>query len=121
MSDSKQNSHVSGSFEFPIGGSWKKSPDNTELIPNDQLFTYLGSQGPIKMALSDQAALSGPSITGKNGAPEKMSLFANNQASLSCCPSTYSTDQGCVCTTPQQRKFIGEQRGNNKNFPNGSF
>ena len=88
---------------------WKKSPDNTELIPNDQLFTYLGSQGPIKMALSDQAALSGPSITGKKGAPEKMSFFANNQASLSCCPSTYSTSTGCICTTEDQRNFINSR------------
>ena len=88
---------------------WKKSPDNTELIPNDQLFTYLGSQGPIKMALSDQAALSGPSITGKKGAPEKMSSFANNQASLSCCPSTYSTSTGCICTTEDQRNFINSR------------
>ena len=54
---------------------WKKSPDNTELIPNDQLFTYLGSQGPIKMALSDQAALSGPSITGKEKTSYKIINF----------------------------------------------
>ena len=88
---------------------WKKSPDNTELLSNDQLFTYLGSQGPLKMALSDQAALSGPSITGKKGAPEKLSMFANNQASLSCCPSTYSTSTGCVCTTEDQRNFINSR------------
>ena len=39
---------------------------------------------------------------------------------MACCPSTYTTDKGCcifTCTTEQQRKFIGEQRGNNKNFP----
>lgn len=88
---------------------WKKSPDNTELIPNDQLFTYLGSQGPIKMALSDQAALSGPSITGKEGDPTKLSIFANNHASLSCCPSTYSTSTGCICTTEDQRNFINSR------------
>jgi hypothetical protein len=46
-----------------------------------------------------------------------MFYFANNLVSMDCCPSTYTTDRGCVCTTEQQRRFIGEQRGNNKNFP----
>ena len=88
---------------------WMKSPDNSELVSNEQLFTYLGSQGPLKMALSDQAALTGPSITGKEGSPTKMSIFANNQASLSCCPSTYSTSTGCICTTEDQRRFINSR------------
>jgi hypothetical protein len=48
---------------------------------------------------------------------DSMFYFANNMVSMACCPSTYTTDKGCVCTTEQQRKFIGEQRGNNKNFP----
>ena len=88
---------------------WMKSPDNSELVTNDQLFTFLGSQGPLKMTLSDQAALTGPSITGKVGGATKLSIFANNQASLSCCPSTYSTSTGCICTTEAQREFINSR------------
>ncbi len=85
---------------------WMKSPDNTELVPNDALYSYLGSQGPIKMRLSDQAALIGPPVDGVKGSAEKKFMFANNKSSLACCPSTFSTSTGCVCTTENQRDFV---------------
>jgi len=85
---------------------WMKSPDNTELIPNDNLYSFLGSQGPVKMSLSDQAKLIGPPVDGKEGSPEKNFMLANNVASPACCPSTFSTSTGCVCTTKDQRDFI---------------
>ena len=52
---------------------------------------------------------------------DSMFVFSRNISDPSCCPATYSTDRGCVCTTEQQRKLIGQTRGNNKNFPNYSF
>lgn len=85
---------------------WMKSPDNTSLVPNDTLYSYLGSQGPVKMRLSDQSALIGPPVDGVKGSDEKMFMFANNKTSLACCPSTFSTSTGCVCTTENQRDFI---------------
>jgi len=85
---------------------WMKSPDETSLVPNDTLYTYLSSQGPIKMKLSDQAALSGPPVDGVAGSFEKKFMFANNVASPLCCPSTFSTSTGCVCTTKNQRDYI---------------
>ena len=92
---------------------WMKSPDNTSLLPNDTLYTYLGSEGPIKMKISDQAALIGPPVDGVDGSPEKMFMFANNRSSLSCCPSTFSTSTGCICTTENQRDYIAERGRNN--------
>ena len=86
--------------------SWKKSPETTKLLSNDQLFSYLGSQGPLKMRLSEQADLIGPPIDGVKGSPEKNFMFANNITSPACCPSTYSTSAGCVCTTKNQRDFV---------------
>lgn len=88
---------------------WMKSPDETTLLPNDKLYTYLSSQGPIKMKLSDQAALRGPPIDGIPGSPEKMFMWANNVTSPLCCPSTYSTSTGCLCTTKNQRDFIASR------------
>lgn len=85
---------------------WMKSPDETSLVPNDTLYTYLSSQGPIKMKLSDQSALHGPPIDGVPGSFEKMFMWANNVSSPLCCPSTFSTSTGCVCTTKNQRDFI---------------
>lgn len=85
---------------------WMKSQDETTLLPNDKLYTYLSSQGPIKMKLSDQAALRGPPVDGVPGSSEKMFMWANNVTSPLCCPSTFSTSTGCLCTTKNQRDFI---------------
>ena len=85
---------------------WMKSPDETALVPNDGLYTYLSSQGPIKMKLSDQASLRGPPVDGVKGSAEKMFMWANNVTSPLCCPSNFSTSTGCVCSTKNQRDFI---------------
>lgn len=52
---------------------------------------------------------------------DSMFIFANSYASPDCCPSTYSTDRGCVCVTDFQKKYIGEQRGLNKSYSNYNF
>ena len=90
---------------------WMKSPDNTALIPNDALFSYLSSQGPLKPVFTDNSALFGPPIDGQDGSDKKMFMFANNRTSPNCCPGTFSTSTGCVCTTENQRDFIAS-RGN---------
>ena len=101
---------------------WMKSPDETALVPNDGLYTYLSSQGPIKMKLSDQAMLKGPPVDGVKGSPEKMFMWANNITSPLCCPSTFSTSTGCVCSTKNQRDFIAARGTMNidpsKDIPN---
>ena len=85
---------------------WMKSPDETALVPNDALFTYLSSQGPTKPMFTDNSALYGPSIDGHPDSDKKMFMLANNRTSPACCPSTFSTSTGCVCTTKNQRDFI---------------
>lgn len=85
---------------------WMKSPDEAALVPNDGLYSYLSSQGPIKMKLSDQSALIGPPVDGVKGSAEKMFMWANNVSSPHCCPSTFSTSTGCICSTKNQRDFI---------------
>lgn len=92
---------------------WMKSPDETPFLPNQTLYTYLGSEGPIKMKISDQSALSGPPVDGVDGSPTKMFMFANNRSSPACCPSSFSTSTGCVCTTKNQRQYVAERGGNN--------
>ena len=37
---------------------------------------------------------------------------------LSCCPSTYSCNGGCVCTT-QQQKTLGQGRAGNNTVSDG--
>jgi len=90
---------------------WMKSPDNTALIPNDALFSYLSSQGPLKPVFTDDSALHGPPIDGHPDSAKKMFMFANNRTSPNCCPGTYSTSTGCVCTTDNQRDYIASRGG----------
>ena len=41
-----------------------------------------------------------------------MFIFENNKCNLGCCPSVYSCDKGCVCSTEEQDNYISK-RGNN--------
>ena len=58
-----------------------------------------------------------PPVDGNPESRRKMFMFAYNKCSPECCPSTYSCDRGCICTTEQQRKFINT-RGNNRKKDN---
>jgi len=48
---------------------------------------------------------------------ESMFIFQKNIASPMCCPATFSTSKGCVCTTSNQRFVIGYTRGGNNSHP----
>ena len=48
----------------------------------------------------------GPSVTGVEGGDQNMFMFYRNKSSPNCCPSTFSTSTGCVCTTQDQRDYI---------------
>jgi len=39
-------------------------------------------------------------------------MFKNNQVKPECCDASFSSDMGCVCTTPQQRNYINSRGGN---------
>ena len=44
--------------------------------------------------------------------PDSLFIFRDNQAKPECCDSSYASDTGCVCTTPQQRNYINMRGGN---------
>ncbi len=94
-----------------------KFMENT-IIDNDELVTYFGTQIPPHYVKS-QDILKGPTVDGKEDSPQKLTMFANNKASLNCCnESPYMTSTGCICLTDNQRNFI-QTRGLNKS--NGDF
>jgi hypothetical protein len=49
-----------------------------------------------------------------NGNPEgsSLSMFERNVISPDCCPSTYSTSNGCVCLTKDQLEQMRSRGGN---------
>jgi hypothetical protein len=49
---------------------------------------------------------------------DSLFIFKNNQSKPECCSASYSSDVGCVCTTPQQRNYIN-MRGGNRTVEDG--
>jgi hypothetical protein len=45
--------------------------------------------------------------------PDNLFMFKDNQAKPECCGSSFSSDMGCICTTPEQRAYINN-RGSNR-------
>ena len=52
--------------------------------------------------------------------PDNLFMFKNNQCKPSCCPSSYTCEGGCVCTSPDQRQVIAT-RGGNRTTPEDSL
>ena len=103
-------SGVYGSYDNlylkPGGAStWRRQPNNVPLMKNP-VYVFQGTPLPLASEMK-------PTPIPK----DSMFVFSRNVASPLCCPSTYSTDRGCVCTTEQQRNMISSGRGNNKNYP----
>jgi len=92
--------------------TWRHSPSNLSLV-NKNNFVAQGSQLPLHPTNTEQVS-DGPTVDGTKNTPKNMFMFANNQCNPKCCPSTYSCDGGCICTTKQQRQFIAS-RGKNNN------
>ena len=92
---------------------WRHPPSNEKLVKNK--FVPLGHSLPLTDIYTTQGS-TGPSIDGTDKSPNNMFMFAYNQCKPECCPSTYSCDGGCICTTKKQRKYI-VSRGNNKSIP----
>lgn len=83
-----------------------------DLVDDEELDTYLGSTIPL-IPQKTKDGLFGPSVDGKEKSPKKMSIFGNNQTSISCCDkSPFFTSTGCICITDDQEKYINSRGGN---------
>ena len=94
------------------------TPDNNSNLPlynPSSLYTPQGTPNPLEPEITKLSFKSnGPTVDGTNRTPNNMFMFAYNQCRPECCPSTYSCDRGCVCTTEQQRNFINSRGITNK-------
>lgn len=80
-----------------------------ELLPTVQITSPVGEDIDLKQ---DPVSYSFPTVDGTPNSPKKMFMFAHNKSSFACCPSTFSDDRGCICTTPEQRQLIARRGGN---------
>lgn len=96
-------------LKTPCHQNWKKPPCNPPQVSRKQIV-YQGTPLPLKQ---ETVFAEIPS--------DSMFVFSDAISSPACCPSTFSTDRGCVCTTDYQRKFVGERRGRNRDFEDYNF
>ena len=92
-------------------GPYKSNPigafDDIRVTPNNGVSIWRGTD--------PNEPLLGPEFT---PGPDSLFIFKNNQAKPECCSASYSSDTGCVCTSPQQRNFIN-MRGGNRTVEDG--
>ncbi len=81
---------------------------NAPLASNQELCVNQGHENPLQCKKTRGLNI-GPPIDGVIGSPQNMFMLSNNQASPNCCPSTFSTSTGCICTTENQRKFVNRR------------
>lgn len=95
---------------------WKSPPCDVPLTSATRNNVVQGHQLPLKLVPTMNNFPNAPPVNGLDDAVRSDFMFAYNQSRPECCPATYSTSTGCVCTTPEQRKWLNE-RGNNRNYP----
>ena len=74
-------------------------------------FGYAGNMGN-KSNLEKHAEYKGTPVPLEN----TMFFFKNNKFQPECCPSTYSSSNGCACTSEEQMEYLNE-RGGNRTLP----
>ena len=101
--------------------------------PSSEGFTsYSGNPAGAKSAYQPMGPFDGVSLAPGKGAwrhtapneplngyfpkfqvgPDNLFMFKDNQAKPECCGSSFSSDMGCVCSTPEQRDYINMRGGN---------
>jgi len=88
-------------------------PCDAPLISDVTIFSPVGDG--IRLTEDLQSATF-PTVDGTPGTPHQLFMLAHNQTGPQCCPSTFSTDRGCVCLTKAQRDLING-RGTNRRAP----
>lgn len=83
---------------FKNGIGWRHPPCNVKL-KSQYLYSPQGFSIPLDPHLSR--------------VDDSMFILSRNYSHPDCCPSTFSTSTGCVCTTPEQIKYIAASRGGN--------
>ena len=96
---------------------WRHKPTDERLLIN-KIYSPQGTPLPVIPNFSKYTQ-NGTYVDGTRNTPQSMFTLAYNKCKPECCPSTYSCDNGCICTTKKQRDFISK-RGNNKTIPDNN-
>jgi hypothetical protein len=95
LENAAQSGHGSNKYQ-PIG-----QYDDIRVTPENGVSSWRGAEPNVP--------LTGPAF---EPGPDQLFLFKNNQVKPECCSASYSSDMGCVCTTPEQRNYLNTRGGN---------
>ena len=101
---------IGAAIDYKMGDGVKKSWENKNTILNN-------NPSPVdSKTVNDSANIYSALEKNEGGTiplPEdEMLIFDSNKFSPDCCPSNYSTGEGCVCASPEQMKYLNERGGN---------
>jgi hypothetical protein len=101
---------IGAAIDYKMGDGVKRSWENKEIVTNMSATNI--NPAPITDADNIYSDLEknegGPVPLPDN----EMLFFDQNKFTPECCPSTYSTAEGCVCASPEQMKYLNERGGN---------
>ena len=126
------SAYVQG-FQAEGGGMEGEEKEKEEQTAGSEGFTsYSGNPGGAKSTYQPMGPFDGVNLAPGKGAwrytapneplngyyppfkvgPDNLFMFKDNQAKPECCGSSFSSDMGCVCSTPAQRDYINMRGGN---------
>ena len=82
--------------------------NNVSLASKKDMCVYQGIDLPLDCKQTMFSGM-GPSVTGVEDGDQNMFMLYRNKSSPNCCPSTFSTSTGSVCTTQDQRDYIARR------------
>jgi hypothetical protein len=101
---------LGAAIDYKMGDGVKRSWENKNTVLNN-------NPSPIASKVINDSANIYSDLEKNEGGPiplkeDEMLIFDTNKFSPDCCPSTYSTGEGCVCAAPEQMKYLNERGGN---------
>ena len=82
--------------------------NDVSLASKEDMCVYQGIDLPLDCKKTMFSGM-GPSVTGVEEGDQNMFMLYRNKSSPECCPSTFSTSTGCVCTTQDQRDYVARR------------
>lgn len=95
LQNAANSGHGKNKYE-PIGAF-----DDVRVVPENGVSSWRDTEPNVPLL--------GPAF---EPGPDQLFVFKNNQVKPECCSSSYSSDMGCVCTTPDQRQYLNTRGGN---------
>jgi len=100
-------------LNYSIGDGVKNSWENNDKIINHSKEIKDINFNKFDDGNSNIYADLEQNVTGPIPLPDdELVFFSENKFSADCCPSTYSSADGCLCASPEQMKYLNERGGN---------